>query len=251
MNTAHRDAIDRAERSGYLPALRRLARQSCVPFWWHGMNASNQYRILHNGTVCFVETGTRKIAVTANHVYSEYLRNKQANPDLVCQFGGTPFSPEGRLIDRSASLDVATFDVSDVAIGMSGGSFHSTPKWPTEEAKEGDVLLLGGYPGRLREEGEVTAELPFQWFIGAASSVSPFNVALHLDLANLHQPLSPLETLNRDLGGMSGGPVFRFVSSPIERLEVVGFIYEYQEGYELMLARPSNCLREDGTLLPF
>lgn len=250
MNPQNRAALDRAERAGYLPGLRRIANQACVPFWWHSGGISNDYRILNNGTLCLVDTGRRKIGVTADHVYSEYLCNKQLIPEVVCQIGGTTFTPEERLIDRSATLDLASFELTDVVVAASGGYFHAPPTWPTSVVHEGDAILLGGYPGRLRDKGEATAEMPFQWFVGAAASVSPFNVSLNLDLNNMHQPLRPRAQLNSDLGGMSGGPVFRFVPTPIERLELVGFIYEYQESYELILARPAVCVQDIGMLAP-
>ena len=46
---------------------------------------------------------------------------------------------------------------------------------------------------------------------------------------------------------MSGGPVFRLVPAPpIERLELVGFIYESQPSLSLVYARPSHYITEHG-----
>ena len=250
MNPQTRSAVDFAEKGGYLPALRAIAKGSCVPFWWHGPTATGGYRVFHNGTLCLVDTGERQIGVTADHVFAGYLSDKQTNPEIVCQLGSTTCLPEKHLIDRSKTLDLATFDLSEVVAAASGGRFHAPGSWPASTIQERDVLLLGGYPGGLRKERQVTAELPFQWFAGAATSVSSSNVSLHLDLANRHQPLVPSGAINAELGGMSGGPVFRVIANPIERLALVGFIYEYQASFELLLARPAECVLPNGRLAP-
>ena len=54
-----------------------------------------------------------------------------------------------------------------------------------------------------------------------------------------------------ELGGMSGGPVLqeRTSTSGIITLEVVGFIYEYEDNLDALLIRPATCLNEDGTLI--
>ena len=235
------------EHAGYLPALRGIAKSACVPFWWHGLDKQGTYRIHRNGTVCFLQTPKRLIAVTARHVFNEYCSAKIDQPDIRCQFGGTTTEPEDRLIAESEYLDLATFAVSPVVVAASGASPHTPLHWPTREVSAGEALLYGGYPGSLRVEHEATADLPFQWFAGAPISVTPENVKLHIDLANFHQPLRGASIPNVELGGMSGGPVFRLVlAPPIERLELVGFIYESQPSLSLVYARPSHYITEHG-----
>ena len=49
-------------------------------------------------------------------------------------------------------------------------------------------------------------------------------------------------------GGWSGGPVFRYAHEPpIERLELVGFIYAFPLG-QAVLARHADAVLADGTL---
>lgn len=237
------------ERAGYLPALRSIAKAACVPFWWHGQEKDGNYRIYHNGTVCFVQTSKRLIAVTAWHVFDEYRRNKRAQPEIRCQFGNTTTEPETRLIEESEYLDLATFDVSSIVVAASGASPHAPPVWPTRAVSKEEVLLYGGHPGSLRVERTVTADLPFQWFAGAPLSVTPENVKLHIDVRNFHQPLQGADIPNVAFGGMSGGPVFRLIPPPpIERMELVAFIYEYQPSLSLFFARPSHYIAEDGSI---
>jgi len=248
MDSSLHSAIDQAERTGYLKALRGQARAVCAPLWWHGHDAAGNYRILHNGTVTFVDTGVKLLAVTADHVLAKYFADKAQDPHIVCQLGSTTVDLETRLVDRDQSLDIATIEVSEVLVGASGVSFHAPAVWPTPPLSEREVILCAGYPGHLREEHQSTADLPFQWFVGRATTVSNQNISLHLDLDNLHIPLSATAHLNRVPGGMSGGPVFRLVPGPIEHLEQVGVIYEYHESFELMLARPVKLLGATGTI---
>ncbi len=243
MDVNTRVSLDRMERAGYLPALRSIVKSACAPFWWH-----DNYRIQHNGTVCFLQTPKRLIAVTARHVFDKYRRAKIEQPEIRCQFGGTTTEPEAHLIAESEYLDLATFDVSPVVVAASGASSHAPLTWPTREVSVGEVLLYDGYPGSLRVEHEVTADLPFQWFAAAPISVTPENVKLHIDLENFHQPLRGANIPNVELGGISGGPVFRLVSAPIERLELVAFIYESQPSLSLIYARPSHYIAEDGRI---
>ena len=252
MNTdaASRRAIDNAERYGYLPALRAQAQSVCAPLWWHGYDETGTYRILHNGTLSFVDTGSRKIGITADHVIAQYLDDVARDPTIVCQFGSAPVDIRSRVIVRDRDLDLATIEVSDVLVGPTGASFHAPTMWPPAPVAEGEVVLCGGYPGRVRVEHEVSADLPFQWFIGRATSASAHNVSLHLNFEGMHMPLGDAGTLNRVIGGMSGGPLFRFVSAPIEHLLQVGVIYQYHESYELILARPASLIGADGTITP-
>lgn len=98
MDANTRASLDRMERAGYLPALRGIVQSACAPFWWHGLDNEGRYRIHHNGTVCFLQTPKRLIAVTARHVFDEYRKAKAEQPDIRCQFGETTTEPEARLI---------------------------------------------------------------------------------------------------------------------------------------------------------
>lgn len=250
MNPDSRAALDAAERQGYLRALRAQVRAVCAPFWWHGRDENKIYRILHNGTVSFVDTGMRKLAITADHVLAQYLKDRARDPGITCQFGSSTVEISDRIIARDSKQDLATIEMSEVLVGGAGASFHAPVKWPPPPVSLGDVVLCGGYPGNQRIEREVTADLPFQWFIGRATSASPHNLSLHLDFDNIHTPIGNADVLNRSIGGMSGGPIFRFVSSPIEYFEQVGVIYQLHESLELVVARPTVLICPDGSILP-
>lgn len=222
----------------------------CAPFWWHGQDGNGRYRILQNGTICFVHTGERLIGVTADHVYKKYLEDKARYKVFECQFGGSTVDPEHYLIARSERSDLATFDIPSVLVSAAGSSVHHPPQWPTESVREREVVLFGGFPGILREAKDIEASFPFQTFVTATIAVSPDNIKLHVDLPNLHWPLHDGEKINPELGGQSGGPVFRVVEgAPIDRLELVGFIYEYSPSLDVMLARHASMVAPDGRIV--
>ena len=237
------------ERAGYLPAMRQLALSLCAPFWWHGQGNDNRYRILHNGTICYMHTGERVIGVTADHVYRQYLKDKALYKAFGCQFGGSTVEPEKYLIDHDETIDLATFAVPEVLIGASGGSIHYPLQWPTPALQEREVVLFGGYPGMLREEKAVTADFPFQTFGSSVTAVSPDNIKLYLDMPNVYWPFHDTDRFNPEIGGISGGPVFRVIErAPIDRLELVGFIYEYSETLDVMFARHASIIKRDGCI---
>lgn len=248
MDSILRAALDRAERVGYLPALRSIAKISCVPFWWHGPQVDGSYRTHHSGTVSFLDTGAKLIAISASHVFDGYAHDKQEFGNVTCQFGGMTIEPELRIISRQSELDLVTFEISPVIAASSGAYPHSPPQWPTNPVLQGDLLMVGGYPGTLRVEHSESADIPFQWFSGRVTSTSSSNIILHIDRDNFHCPLNENQLTNQSLGGLSGGPVFRVVTDPIERLELVGVIYEYQETLGLVYARPARCITKEGSI---
>jgi hypothetical protein len=240
------------------PALRRalfvnlsgLAGSMCAPFWWslkrHG---DERARILHNGTICYLDTSTREIGVTANHVYERYLADlvKYGDAPIECQFGGSTIYPERHAIAQSRKWDLATFQVPQVFIAaahLRRRTQHHPSKWPPERARVGDVVLYGGYPGILREERGETADLPFQWVSGRVNDVGEESIVLEPEFAKMEWQG---DKINEDPRGMSGGPVFRLVDDTIARLELVGFIHEFSFG-EAILARHADAVLADGAL---
>jgi hypothetical protein len=244
-----REGIDLLERIGYLPQMRRLAMSMCAPFWWHGEREGKEYGIIHNGTISCLNTGSKVVWVTADHVYAQYLKDKDAYQSFGCQFGSSTVEPEKYLIDRDGSRDLATFEVPQVLLAPSGVSVHHPLRWPPERIRGREVVLFGGYPGVLREEKETKAEHSFQSYVSAVTNSSTENIGLRLDLPNLHWPLHEGESFNSDLGGASGGPVFRIVEArPIDRVELAGFIYEYSPAFELMFTRHADYVTPEGRI---
>ena len=204
-------------------------------------------RILHNGTICYIDTGARSIGVTANHVYRQYLQDleKHGAAAIECQFASSTICPETRVVAQSEIWDLATFDIPEVFVGASARNpktHHHPIQWPPRRSQKSEIVMYGGFPGTLREEKGSVAELPFQWVVGRVSDVTDQNIILEPRFESMQWQGS--ET-NDDPGGWSGGPVFRSVDGPIERLELIGFIYEFPME-KAVLARHADVVLADG-----
>lgn len=248
LSAVQKSRTDLAEASGYLPTYRSIVQDMCACFWWHGNDEIGNYRVLQNGTVCFLNIGAKLVAVTAAHVLEGYILAKRLNPDTVCQLGSITYDPENHVIDINRNLDIATFSVSTVVVAGSESSPYTPTSWPPASVSPGDTLFCGGHPGAIRREDGEIAHLPFQWFLASAAS-SNENITLNLELDECYVPLTGDRLPNHELGGMSGGPVFKYIPpSPIERIELVGFIYEFQQTYGLMFARPASYIDQHGKI---
>lgn len=247
---------DRLAATGYMTIYENMIKAMCAPFWWSSRLDGQPAKIVGNGTVCFVNTGTRHIGVTNDHVYQGYLKAKEELPDVDCQFGGNTFLPERHLIDRSpeTEFDLAIFDVSEVFVSASKGHYHHNAlKWPPDAAEQGQTVWYGGYPQKLRDPGKVT-EVDFyhQYFISRVTDIDAVRgVIIDPGLENLYWPGHEGQQINTDWGGHSGGPVFRVIDAGVagqlvDRVDLVGFIY--QKYMDFIFARPSGHINGDGTI---
>ena len=228
----------------------------CVPFFWSTQQSGAPARVLHNGTICYVDTGQRQIGITNNHVYQQYIDDLANFPDVEAQFNGNTIRSEARLIDRNAELDLATLDVPAIFVSSSTRdlAYHKPAVWPPPAAKAGDLVLYGGYPGVLRDFSPGEIEFPFQSFMWRPHEITDANIVLYLDFPNLLWPGHEGERINEELGGISGGPVFRIVEhldQPEKRAyyELVGIVYEIHESWDVVRARHIRHVQADGTLI--
>jgi hypothetical protein len=101
-----------------------------------------------------------------------------------------------------------------------------------------------------REANAGKVKFGFTWFAGRANveGDATVGIALHLDESIATTPERIPSYPN--LGGCSGGPVFRIVdSNGIERLELAAIIDQCAQASETVLARPLSTLAEDGTFV--
>jgi hypothetical protein len=110
--------------------------------------------------------------------------------------------------------------------------------------------MYGGYPAIYRAERGGEVEFKFAWFASKVESSHHKNVGMVLQISTSNSVSSTRIPANADLGGWSGGPVFRIVESKrIERLELAAIIYEYSETNEIALAHPLSNLAADGSFV--
>lgn len=261
MSEEAKAAFQKFEDSGFLPRMRDLVMRRCAPFFWsRQQDALKPPRLLHNGTICYVDTGSRHIGITADHVYRQYLKDLEEHENVQAQFGGSTIYPEKRLIDRDRELDLATFDVPSIFVSSSKNPrIHHRPDiWPIPPLQQGEVVFFGGMPGALREFKDLATRLdqPFMVSGQIVHDVTKTNIVLHVDFSNMVRTGPEEIDLTENIGGMSGGPVFRVVPTR-ERLddprrgaiELVGIIYEYYESLGGLMARHIRQVNADGTLV--
>lgn len=249
MNPERRREIDKAEAAGYLPQLRALVKSATVPLWWWRNSIPVGNSILQNGTLCAVHTGEKTICVTADHVYAQYLAHIEQYDDVECQMGNVRVRLEEFLIDRDAAVDIATFEISRILVAGSGIRIQTAHAWPPANLTEKEIVLLGGYPGFLRGERTGAVDSSFAAFFAPVAQSSESHSAFQLNLGDSYWPdRSGGIPEHSDLGGMSGGPIFRYRSEPVEFLELAGFIYEASADFELIRGRHASCIRAAGDI---
>lgn len=224
---------------GMLGAYQQWAKALCAPVFWRRDNGE-----LHNGSMTFVQTPTHVIGVTNAHIADEISECKHG-----CQVGGAQFD-HSRFIARHPTMDLATYRLSDVFMATSLHQAASVIRWPPVPPFEKQPVMYGGYPGMYRVERNGDFEFRFAWFASSVRSASEQNVGMVLEISTSNSVSVNRIPANADLGGWSGGPVFRVVDSGnIERLELAAIIYEYSETFEIALAHPLTDLAPDGTFL--
>lgn len=230
---------------GYLPPLEQFAKRLTAPIWWHAPAGAREP--LRGGTVCFVHTGARIVGITAEHVHREIAALKRRDSRTWCQVGGHTFDPPARLIDADRELDIATYDFSEISANAAGADVHHPPSWPPATV-DGAVGIVGGWPWQLGSSHESRVSHHFLHFVCQLQATNSDQIGAATFTATSVPWGAAALPAGTNLGGMSGGPVFRLISAPIEHLLLVGIVYEYQPTFELVLARPLSCIRADGTI---
>ena len=157
------------------------------------------------------------------------------------------FEPESRLIQADHELDLATYDFSEVTANAVGVDVHFAPAWPPI-VLDGDVGIVGGWPWSLSSAEIGTVAHQFLHFAVRLQVHSADGIGAAVFTSTSIPWGENALPLGTNLGGMSGGPVFRLVAEPIMHLRLVGIVYEYHTEFELILARPLTLVASDGSI---
>lgn len=244
MEESKRRDLDRWTQNGFLPALLNLAKSYTAPIFWSDLN----HPVMHSGTVVFLHTGERLVGVTAAHVFRSYARDFQAATASSAQIGNITLHGTKSLIDIDDKLDLAVLDVSEVFIGGTMAVPYTTALWPPAPAQVGEVVLLGGYPAVRRSESCHTVEFQFWSLLARASSSSAGHSGVLLNLEDSYAVMGSPIAVGTDLGGISGGPVFRYRDAGLQFLELVGFISECGRNWPIVFAPHAISVKRDGSI---
>jgi hypothetical protein len=111
----------------------------------------------------------------------------------------------------------------------------------------GDFICFGGFPGVWREQPKLE-EVVFKSFSHGASEVTSVGEDHVVSQLNREYWVGCRGTRGLDLyefGGMSGGPAFIWRGL---RADLVGFIYQYAAGFDLLYIRSADVIEADGTI---
>ncbi len=229
--------------SGYIPTLEAWAKGACAPVFFRTPAGKRC-----QGTMTFVDTGEALLGLTAGHVAKDIRSNCDGRPGYGCQVGAAELDP-ARLIAIHPTLDLASFRLSEPFLAAALNSAVTVPTWPPRPMVQRDLVMYGGYPGMFRDEGDGRLDVGFVWFAALVESASEHQAGTVLRIEQSLTAGVERVPAHANLGGWSGGPVFRLLEGhTVERLELAGIIYEYTSDTEIVLAHSLKAVRPDGSL---
>lgn len=201
-----------------------------------------------NGSFGLLDTGTKKVLVTCNHVIEDFAAlSTQKKAWLgVCLEEGQPVVLDlGSLIDRDAELDLAVFDMEPLLRFCRGREFYNLHLNPPPLVKRGDGLVFHGYPGE-RRKGKATG-LEFGRFTFAVTASDVTSHQILADVSYVMRQTVGGTPVNDPYGGISGAPAFlRRAGVKPSFAAIVTSVA--QRGMNLMRFTSASCIRADGTI---
>lgn len=220
------------------------------------ISKENGVKKLNNGTIFFLDTGSKKIGVTAYHVYEKYKDLVTKYPATTCQISEMLFSPERCVIDFSPDLDIVTFNINEDEVKKINKRFFfgDQVSWPPLPPEQGKGMVIVGYPGDERIE-EDEKKLVCGIFTGfcVAESINERNITVQFreeDSVKCPAHGRPIILPGYDLGGISGAPLITLVQGKegIWSWRFGGVITQ-QNNCGLLLAVRADYILPDGKLL--
>lgn len=207
---------------------------------------------IRNGTSTLLMLDGRYLGVTCQHVLEGYRQFKQNN-DGFFYMGPIQINPEQCLISEDKEYDLAIFDLSNL-VGkvpeLNEAKFVKPSTWPPNDISKEDVICMAGFPGIWRDQMSLGHLRFYSYSSGAAEvvSVRENSFVTTVKIADCITQINHGKIWG-SIGGLSGGPVFVWRKTPILIAELVGFIYEYQESFDLMFVRSGNVIGVDGKII--
>jgi S1-C subfamily serine protease len=177
-------------------------------------------------------TGSTTILATAWHVVEPYLKLLESQPTLTFQVGTLRLYAEKRLIWHDRTSDIAFLSLESHELDLIPALTWLAPSWPPPPPAVGDYVAFVGYPTDYRRDlGPGRVELTPVGGLMPVTSAAPGNLKCVLPRETLVAVLgSEVPAPGTDLGGMSGGPVFRVRPDP---LELVGIITDFGQNFDM------------------
>ena len=213
--------------------------------------------VISNGTASFVDTGKRKLVITAGHVVDSFLEVRKTNPNaIIALSGGGDRAP---LFDISAaevldhgkqSLDLAILALPNSGlIAHLGKSFFRSAEWPPVRSVVGAQAGGVGFPGLHREASFRGLEIRATVLCDSITSVSSRHFVLADEqLGRVAVKHSPALKDFGSYGGMSGCAVYILDDKGLP-VQLAGFVYESGDGVSATIfVAHAAFIKSDGRL---
>ena len=129
----------------------QLARDHAVPIIFAPPLSKGGH--VNGATGCMLQTGVGSFIVTASHVLAGYEERCEKGEILNWQVGDLPpFDPIPRVAWRDKERDIVLLRLFEEETHRIGPCIIPKPhEWPPLTPREGDFVLVAGYPKALRE----------------------------------------------------------------------------------------------------
>ena len=234
--------------SGFLGIVEKLAKEMTAPFWWSDPTVVEEMRQIQGGTMCFVHTGKQLLGVTAAHIHREFETKKTRQPALHCQVGGHTFEPEKYLFDIDDDLDIAVYHISEVQVAAARAHIHTAPSWPPINDPT-QPHWVGGWLWNLAERDRDQVHHYFAHYIAKLTDHTERSTVVWIGKSTSVPWGNASIPTGANLGGMSGGPIYRLNEEGLSVLTLVGIVSEYSVALEYFRARPLSLLGDVGQII--
>jgi hypothetical protein len=191
------------------------AAESCsAAIWVNPSPNAPPSSVNDNGTCAFVDTGQRKLLVTANHVFSDFIEKQQKNPQAVlcvCLGSVSMYLDSPVVVDfDDETLDLAVIEFPHLdRIRNHQKRYFPIRGFPIPVARPGEAVTLVGFPGAQRFTHQDFGAFEPAGLGFAITSVSDRTIVLADENATRRtEGIGFREDEDIPLGGFSGTPGF-------------------------------------------
>lgn len=236
-------------KKGFGKQLLEIACNCVAPFYWYSLQSDGSHKI-NNGTIFFIDTGERRFAVSAYHVYKGFKDELSDNENTKCQISDITFNPEERLIDYSSELDIVTFAISNDEVRQIGKRFLKGHQcsWPPKPPEVEKGIFFAGYPGKARIlKGSYTISWGIFRALCVVKSIREKDISVQFEREfAIDSPTLMPE--GYDTGGISGSPLITLVQNKILYWRLGGIVYEASHDFGILFARRADYILANGKL---
>lgn len=224
----------------------------CVsPIWTSESIHESPASVRASGTCCFVDTGSRKLLVTADHVFRDYEERRRAEPSTVLSVmvgdGQCATIDQPEILDRSQLMDLIVLNWPHLMERENSEKLYFPIRaWPIPRVRRGEQVIIVGYPGKWRVGAQAFGSFEPLGLCYRASNSEGRTVWLVDEESSWRmQSHGRVVQESVDPGGISGSAGF-FIRNQIPHL--AGIVYECNIGGNMVALTSGSSLTKDGQI---